>query len=118
MPEQASIGTSETPIVPRDEQRTVLNLANLDTDNIIYISDEPGVTTSSGFPIFPRMVVSLMRVLGDEPEKAYHGIAAVASTLASWSQYGDVPVTPDVEEDPQQPPNGFKAIIEKIRSGG
>lgn len=118
MPDQKSIGTSQTDIVNYDEHRSVLNLANLDRVNIIYVSDETGVTTSNGFPIFPRMVVSLIKLLGDEPEKAYYGVASVASTLAHWSQYGDVPVTPDVEEDPQAPPGGIQAVIERIRMGG
>lgn len=115
MTDQVSIGTTQTPVVRYDKQRTVLNLANLDVVNIIYISDEGGITTSSGFPLFPRMVVSLMSLFGDEPEKAYYGVASIASTLAHWSQYGDVPLVRDVEADPQSPFIGIQEYIQRLR---
>lgn len=101
---QILIGTGETAIVDQNPQRTVLTLANLSVTNIVYVSDEPGITTGRGFPIFPETFISLPKIQGEEPQKKWVGITAVASTLAVLESFGDISQPePDTEPDPQQP---------------
>jgi len=101
---QVTIGTTETPIVEANPQRTVLTLANMDVVDTIYVSDEPGVTTGRGYPIFPETFISLPKIQGEEPQKKWYGITAVASDLAVLESFGDISQPePDTEPDPQQP---------------
>jgi len=85
---QIPILTTGTIIVESNPQRTVLTLANLDSANIIYVSDEPGMTTGDGYPIFPETFISLPKIQGEEPQKKWYGIVAVNSTLATISPPG------------------------------
>jgi len=101
---QVPILTTETIIVNANPQRTVLTLANLSSANIIYVSDEPGMTTGDGYPIFPETFISLPKIQGEEPQKKWYGIVAVNSTLAVLESFGDITQPgPSEEPDPQQP---------------
>jgi len=91
-------------IVDQNPQRTVLTLANLDVVDIIYVSDEPGRAITEMYPIFPETFISLPRIQGEEPQKAWYGRTAVASTLAVLESFGDISQPePSEEPDPQQP---------------
>ena len=88
----------------QNPQRTVLTLANLDITNIIYVSDEPGRKVTEMYPIFTETFISLPRIQGEEPQKAWYGRTAVASRLAVLESFGDISQPePDTEPDPQQP---------------
>jgi len=101
---QLLIAVLGTKIVDQNPQRTVLTLANLSNANIIYVSDEPGRKVTEMYPIFPETFISLPRIQGEEPHKAWHGRTAVASTLAVLESFGDISQPePDMEPDPQQP---------------
>jgi len=90
--------------VDPNSQRTVLTLANLDVVDIIYVSDEPGKKVTEMYPIFPETFISLPRIQGEEPQKAWYGRTAVASTLAVLESFGDISQPePSEEPDPQQP---------------
>jgi len=91
-------------IVDQNPQRTVLTLANLDNANIIYVSDQPGKAITEMYPIFPETFISLPKIQGEEPQKAWYGRTAVASILAVLESFGDISQPePDTEPDPQQP---------------
>ena len=101
---QILIVTAGIQIVDQNPQRTVLTLANLDNANIIYVSDEPGRKVTEMYPIFPETFISLPRIQGEEPHKAWYGRTAVASTLAVLESFGDISQPePSHEPDPQQP---------------
>lgn len=88
----------------QNPQRTVLTLANLDPGNIIYVSDEPGRKVTEMYPIFPETFISLPKIQGEEPQKAWYGRTAVASILGVLESFGDITQPdPSEEPDPQQP---------------
>ena len=88
----------------QNSQRTVLTLANLSNANIIYVSDEPGRAITEMYPIFPETFISLPKIQGEEPQKAWYGRTAVASILAVLESFGDISQPdPSEEPDPQQP---------------
>lgn len=102
---QLDIAVTGTPIVTPDSQRTVLTLFNLDNANIIYFSDEDGKAVTEMAPVFPETFISLERVNGEEPQKAFYGRTAVQSRLAVMESYGEIPSDPGVppEPNPQEP---------------
>jgi len=90
--------------VDQNPQRTVLTLANLSNANIIYVSDEPGRAVADMYPIFPETFISLPKIQGEEPHKAWYGRTAIASILAVLESFGDISQPePSYEPDPQQP---------------
>ena len=88
----------------QNPQRTVLSLANLSNVNIIYVSDSPGKAVNEMWPIFPETFISLPKMQGEEPHKAWYGRTAVASILGVLESFGDIAqLEPSGEPDPQQP---------------
>jgi len=101
---QITILVAGIQIVDQNPQRTVLTLANLDNANIIYVSDDIGKVITEMYPIFPETFISLPKIQGEEPQKAWYGRTAVASRLAVLESFGDISQPePSEEPDPQQP---------------
>jgi len=101
---QLTIATTGTQIVDQNPQRTVLTLANLDNANIIYVSDEPSKAITEMYPIFPETFISLPKIQGEEPHKAWYGRTAVASILSVLESFGDISQPdPSTEPNPQEP---------------
>lgn len=97
---QVVIAVLGTTIVTPDAQRTVITFFNLDNANIIYVSDEPGKAITEMVPVFPETFISLERVNGEEPQKAWFGRTAVQSTLAVLESYGEIPQDPGKKPEP------------------
>ncbi|GAH06987.1 unnamed protein product, partial [marine sediment metagenome] len=85
--------------------RTVISFFNMDNANIIYVSDEAGQAIADMIPVFPETFISLERVNGEEPQKAWYGRTAVQSDLRVLESYGCIPSDPGVpqEPNPQEP---------------
>jgi hypothetical protein len=87
-PFQTTIGTTPTQAVPSHEKRTALGIANLHATAIVYYSTDPGVSTTSGFPIYPKTVRDLNIGLGDDPTRAIYVVSDTATTpIAISEQY-------------------------------
>lgn len=61
-----------------NDQRAALLLANPDATAILYISDEQGVTTTKGFPIFPKTYIQLDLSEGWDVRKKFYVICDIA----------------------------------------
>jgi hypothetical protein len=87
-PFQTTIGTTPVQAVSSHEKRTALGIANLHSTAMVYYSTDPGVTTSSGFPIFPKTVRDLNIGLGDDPTRSIYVVSdTVSTTIAISEQY-------------------------------
>jgi len=101
-----SVGTAEHTIDP-NPQRTVLVIQNLDTTltDYLYVSDEPGRAAVTGTRIAAGGgSITLRRVHGEEPEKAWHIIATTATTpVRVMELFGTPWITEPEEPSPQEP---------------
>lgn len=88
-PFQTLIGTTPVQAVPSHEKRTALGIANLHSSATIFYSTDPTVSTTTGFPIYPRTVRDLNIGLGDDPRISIYLISDTAATSVAISeQYG------------------------------
>lgn len=78
----------------------------MDDTDISYISDDGPVTSSNGFPLYPKTYMSLDRERGWNPEKAYFLIGSASHTVAMITAFGeaeDVKKAKDIKVSPQEP---------------
>lgn len=106
--EQVALTATPIKIVDADPQRTTLTIANIDTVNTAYISDDKGsgILSTNGYPIFPETYISLERKQGEEPQKTWWGVceAGKTATVGVLEGYGEiVEPEPSPEPSPQEP---------------
>lgn len=85
-PFQINIGTTPVQAVSSHEKRTALGIANLHATAMLYYSTDPGVSITSGFPIFPKTVRDLNIGLGDDPTRAIYIVSDTVSTVIAISE--------------------------------
>ena len=80
---QVTITTASTQILQTNSRRVSWTICNLGTDNV-FVAWAPGVSTSSGYPIFSSGGVLETSVIDDKniAQQELFGIAAVGSTVA------------------------------------
>lgn len=98
-------GTAQK-ICEANPDRTALTIANRDSTDPGYISDDrgSGITRDNSYPIFGETYISLERP-ADQPELAYYGVCEAGKTvvIAILEGYGKIVPTVPEPPTPQQP---------------
>lgn len=55
---QQTLSTTAALVIHESKKRSSFSIANMDAAIIVYISTRPNVTSSTGFPIYPKTVMS------------------------------------------------------------
>lgn len=101
--EQISVGTSQVTLLKRNEARSAVLICNTHVSAIVYVSDSGSVSTTDGFPIFPKTTILLSFNEGVEVENKIVAISDTATTpVAVWEHFKrkkeELPDKPDVQE--------------------
>jgi len=102
---QITVTTASAKHVEYDSERTGLALVNMDDTDVSYVSDVTPVTTSNGFPIYPKTYMSLDRKRGWSPEKAYYLIGSAEHTVAVIEAFGETEAEKQAKEIKASPQN-------------
>jgi len=88
--EVIGLTTTARPIAGPNKDRTSLAITNLDPATTVYITFEPGGTTTGAIPLYPLSTIIFSKGDGDEPGLAFYGlVGAGTANILTTEQWGE-----------------------------
>ena len=85
---QITLSTTATEVVKQATGRKMISITNLDTGIIVYISNRPNVSVTTGMPLYPMTTASFYSSFGDDTVTSKYAVAASGTpTIAILEGY-------------------------------
>ena len=101
---QVTVGTAPVTLVNADPNRNALAFHNSHAAQILFVSDEPGVSATTGFFVQPTTSLLLSEIEGIDVTKKWEGVSDGAGTVVgvlTGNKVFEVEIKADIQ-DPNQ----------------